>query len=119
MATFKCNQHRKPAKSWRADKPPGGLHPAPPSTAPSRDGQPARHLPGQTEPGRKLLNTKGCRKELRAALQTFSHTCWHGLKASQTKSSYFGSWRSTARKASMATRPKKKEGRRILAVGNI
>lgn len=54
MATFKCNQQRKAAKSWRGDKAPGGCA-RPPRTAP-RD--------GQKEPGRKSLNTKGCRKEL-------------------------------------------------------
>ena len=110
MATFKCNQQRKPAKSWRADKAPRGAAPGPPTpgTAPITDRQPARHLPGQKELGRKLLNTKGCRKELER-LRRHSHTCWHGLKASQTSGSYFGSWRSTARKASMATCPKKKK----------
>lgn len=54
VATFKCNQQRKAAKSWRGDKAPGGCA-RPPGTAP-RD--------GQKEPGRKSLNTKGCRKEL-------------------------------------------------------
>lgn len=73
MATFKCNQQRKPAKSWQADKPPwGGCARPPPSTAPIRDGQPARHLPGQKEPGRKLLNTKGCRKESSGSADTLT-----------------------------------------------
>lgn len=69
MATFKCNQQRKPAKSWRADKPPRGAAPGPPpGTAPIHS-----TTPGHKEPGRKLLNTKGCRKSSSGCADTLTH----------------------------------------------
>lgn len=104
MATFKCNQQRKPAKSWRADKLPRGAAPGPPP----RHGTHPQHYAGTQGTREKVIKYQGLQKELKR-LRRHSHTCWHGLEASQTNSSYSGSWRSTARKASMATCPENKE----------
>lgn len=73
MATFKCNQQRKQRAGGLTNRPGGAAPGPPPGTAPIRDGQPAQHLPRQKEPGRKLLNTKGCRKESSGSADTLTH----------------------------------------------
>lgn len=120
VATFKCNQHRKPAKSWRADKPPGGLHPAPP-----QHGTQQRRAASAA-----LARADGTRKEIikyqrlqKGASSGSADILTHMLawaKGFPNQEQLFRKLEEYSQKSKYGNASqKKKEGRRILAVGNI
>lgn len=80
MATFKCNQQRKPAKSWRADKPPWGGCTRPPPRHSTHQRRAASTALARAEGTREeIIKYQGLQKGVKR-LCRHSHTCWHGLK---------------------------------------